>query len=154
MTPRVLIAENDVAIADAAAEILTLDERFVVDVLHDVDQASVLDAIVRFRPDVVLLDGADPYGYGPSWSTAELVGRSDGHPAVVMFTAHTEDADEALAQRSTRSRRAAFAGVVPKPFGIDEILAVMETVLAHLAGAEPAVAEPRHAGALVGVAIS
>jgi CheY-like chemotaxis protein len=49
----------------------------------------------------------------------------DRRTPVVMFTAHAQDLAEAQLGESARSRRAAFAGIVAKPFDLQVLVDVV-----------------------------
>jgi CheY-like chemotaxis protein len=72
-----------------------------------------------------LLDGASPAEYGQSWCTAAWMSERDRRTPVVMFTAHAQDLAEAQLGESARSRRAAFAGIVAKPFDLQVLVDVV-----------------------------
>jgi CheY-like chemotaxis protein len=81
--------------------------------------------VARLGPDVVRLDGANPTEYGQSWCTAAWLNERDRRTPVVMFTAHAQDLAEAQLGESARSRRAAFAGIVAKPFDLQVLVDVV-----------------------------
>jgi CheY-like chemotaxis protein len=80
----------------------------------------------RLEPDCVLLDsGGSATDYGDSWAIAERLATRDRSVPVVMFTAHATAIREATAQESGRSQAAHFAGIVGKPFDLDDLLSVV-----------------------------
>ena len=125
-TKSVLIIDNDRDIAEVARAVLS-DEGYQVAVLADLTPDAIAAAVGRLEPDVVLLDGeSQTLGYGQSWSEAtKLFGRKRRVP-VVMFTAHGFDVREATNGTSARSQAAHFAGILPKPFEVDQLLEVVE----------------------------
>jgi hypothetical protein len=85
--------------------------------------AAIQTAVARLEPNVVVLDGASPTGYGQSWCAAAWLNERDRRTPVVMFTGDARDLAEAKLGESARSQRAAFAGIVAKPFdGDDHVL--------------------------------
>jgi CheY-like chemotaxis protein len=87
---RILLVDQDQAIADLVAELLG-QEGYAVTTLGALGHDAVLEATASAQPDCVLLDSADKGGYGGSWETAALLA-SRPHPIpVIMFTAHTRD---------------------------------------------------------------
>jgi signal transduction histidine kinase len=94
------------------------------------DHAQIADAVERWQPRCVILDGALlPTGQGRSWNDAIAIRRAHPGLPVVMFTADAAALAEARAGTSGRSRAAAFAGVVGKPFAVEEFLATIRGAL-------------------------
>ena len=125
---RILLADQDHAIADVVAELLG-QEGYAVTTFGDAGQEAVLEATESAQPDCILLDGADTGGYGASWGTAALLA-SRPHPIpVIMFTAHTRDIEEAVTRRTARSLNARFAAVVAKPFNLAVLLAAVASAV-------------------------
>src|SRR5256886_14631392 len=94
----------------------------------DIDQIG--NALERFAPSCVFLDGKwAPTGPSRSWSDAAAIRRD--HPAlpVLMFTADADALAEERAGTSPRSREAGFAGAVPKPFIVEEVLATLRSAV-------------------------
>jgi CheY-like chemotaxis protein len=120
----VLIVENDQEVTAVVIETLT-DEGLVVSTLSDVQLAAIQATVARLEPNVVLLDGASSVGYGQSWCTAAWLSERDRQTPVVMFTAHARDLAEAQLGESARSQRAAFAGIVAKPFDLQVLVDVV-----------------------------
>ena len=107
------------------------------------DHDDIKAAVDRWQPKCVILDGELlPKGQERSWDDAIAIRRA--HPAlpVLMFTADAAALSEALDGTSRRSRAAGFAGVVGKPFVLDEFMATVrravETPHPAPAGAVPA----------------
>jgi DNA-binding response OmpR family regulator len=131
--PHVLCVEDSrdlVAVVDA----ILSDEGYSVSSLYDTDADTVLRAIGRLEPDAVLLDGGEGGAYGAAWAVAEEIAARERPVPVIMFTAHQIDLEEAAEATSQRAIRANFAGIVPKPFDLDELVAAVETAV----GREPA----------------
>lgn len=118
----VLIVDNDSDIAEVVRAVLT-DEGYRVSVLADVTPDKIAAEVGRLEPDCVLLDGtSELIGYGDSWASAARLTMRGRRVPVVMFTANSRDLNEARDNDTTRSRDAGFAGVVPKPFDLDDLL--------------------------------
>jgi DNA-binding NtrC family response regulator len=111
-----------------------MDEGLVVSTLLDVQLAAIQTAVARLDPGVVLLDGATSAGYGQSWCTAAWLNERDRRTRVVMFTGHARDLAEAQLGESARSRRAAFAGIVAKPFDLQMLVEVVARACQHPTG--------------------
>ena len=120
----VLIIDNDRDIAEVVCAVLS-DEGYRVSVLADLAPDAIAAEVGRLEPDCVLLDGASElvgYGYGESWAAAARLAHRDRPVPVIMFTAQTRDVDEARDAQTTRSRAAALAGVIPKPFELEDLV--------------------------------
>ena len=130
---RVLIVDDDRDIGDLVHAILT-DEGFAVSLLHHQNPDAIRVSVNQLEPDCILLDGASPDEYGPSWAEAAWLSHRERPVPVVMFTAHRAAMEEAEAGESERSRAAGFAAILPKPFDIDRLL---EAVGRAVGEAEP-----------------
>lgn len=118
---RVVVADNDTGVSELVKAILT-DEGYDVTVLAHTDHESIAAAIGRLEPDCILLDGAHGSGFGDSWTEAAyLATRSRPVPAI-MFTAHADAVQEARETSSDRAAAAKFAGVIGKPFSLEEVI--------------------------------
>ncbi len=117
----VVVVDDDHDIAGLVQTIL-IDEGFKVSCLYEPSRNDVRAAIDLLEPDCVLLDGGHPAAYGPSWDIATwLASRSRPVPALMM-TGHSADREEAMLGESERARTARIAGVIPKPFDIDQLI--------------------------------
>ena len=117
----VLVVDDDCDIAEIVRLIL-IDEGFRVSVLPSGNPDVIRVAVNRLEPDCVLLDGEAVGRYGQSWiEAAWLTGRSRRIP-VIMFTAGQRTVDEAQAGTSDRAVAADFAGIIRKPFDLDELV--------------------------------
>jgi CheY-like chemotaxis protein len=124
-SPSVLIIDNDRDIAEVVRAILT-DEGYAVSILTTVTPDSIAAHVGQVEPDCVLLDGSSEFvGYGESWFAAARLTRRERRIPVIMFTANSNDMNEAGERVSARSREADFAAVVPKPFDLDELVAAV-----------------------------
>ena len=124
---RVLVVEDDAALAALVKDILE-DAGHAVTVLTPAAPATLQEAVRRLRPDCILLDGAGRGDYGSSWhDAAQLHTRARGVP-VIMFSADGPSTTEARAGQSARSRAAAFAGILEKPFDLEQLLMLITEV--------------------------
>jgi len=131
----VLLVEDDLVIGELMTNLL--DEAGYRS-LTIADHDQIGDAIERFDPSCVILDGQlGRTGHSRSWADAAAIRQS--HPAlpVLMFSADADALAEERAGTSRRSREAGFVGVVPKPFVIEEFFATLQRAIA----APPANAE-------------
>ena len=124
--PKILVVDDDRDSAELMQAVLT-DEGYATSVLYDADGRSVREAVSRLEPSCVLLDssGGDPSGYGESWQTAAWIAAREPSVSVIMMTAHSLAADEAIAAVTKRARAADFAAVIRKPFDLDEFLTAL-----------------------------
>jgi DNA-binding response OmpR family regulator len=121
---RVVVVDDDRDIADVVQTIL-IDEGFKVSCLYEPTSNAVKDAIDRLEPDRVLLDGGNPAAYGSSWELARWLASRPRPVPAVMMTAHSADLEEAILDESDRAKTARIAAVIPKPFDIDRLIAVV-----------------------------
>lgn len=120
----VLVVEDDVAISTLVASLLTQAGYRPVTIA---DHALIDAAVDRWQPRCVILDGeVRKTGESRTWDDAADIRAR--HPAVpvVIFTADRAAVREVRAGRSKRSRDAAFAGSVSKPFIVEEFLATVK----------------------------
>jgi CheY-like chemotaxis protein len=124
----VLVVDDDRDVAEVVQTIL-IDEGFKVSCLYLPSEGDLKAAIDRLEPDCILLDGGNRSAYGPSWDVAAwLVQRARPIPTV-MLTAHTPDREEAMLDTSARAHAARIAGVIPKPFDLDQLVSVVHKAL-------------------------
>lgn len=104
--PKILVIDDDHDTAELMLALLT-DEGYAPSVVYSAESKAVREAVDRLAPDCVLLDSGarDPSGYGESWQTAAWIAAREPRVAVIMMTAHSLAADEALAAAQTRPRR-------------------------------------------------
>lgn len=121
---RVLLVDDDADVANVVVAILT-DEGYTVSVLVDTSHQSILAAVGKQEPDCVLLDGSSPTEYGSGWADAAYLAARERSIPTIMFTAHASDVREARAADSARARAADFAGVLAKPFNLDDLVSAV-----------------------------
>jgi CheY-like chemotaxis protein len=117
---RILIIEDNVAIREMIAEILT-SEGYVID-----QAANGREALVKLqhvRPDAILLDLMMPVMDGPTFVKA-----CDGldHAATIPKVIMSASLD--LANSATQLRDYGVRAELPKPFDVDRLLAIMHQV--------------------------
>ena len=118
---RVLVVDDDPSITELVTAVLT-DEGYEVEAVPTGEHIPIAEAVGRFEPDCILLDSSDGAEFGDSWNEAAyLSGRARSIPTV-MFTAGSDAVREAHAGTSARATAAHFAGIVHKPFRLDELL--------------------------------
>jgi signal transduction histidine kinase len=123
----VLVVEDDVALSKLVGGLL--DEAGYRPVTI-ADHALIGAAVDRWQPRVVILDGeVRDSGKGRSWDDAVAIRRAHPDLPVLMFSADTDDLEEARARTSDRSRAASFAGIVGKPFVVEEFLATVKNAV-------------------------
>jgi CheY-like chemotaxis protein len=113
---RVLLVENDVLCREDIAETL-------IEHGHQVEEAgNGRDALAKLEsaaepPSVILLDLGTPVMNGWEFREAQLAHPSHRSIPVVIMSGNTEI--------STYARELGAAGVLKKPFGLDELLKVV-----------------------------
>jgi len=123
----VLVVEDDPGLSKLVGGLL--DEAGYVPVTI-ADHALIGAAVDRWRPRCVILDGEVlPTGKGRSWDDAVAIRRAHPDLPVLMFTGDRADLAEARAGTSQRSRAAGFAGIVGKPFVVEEFLATVKSAV-------------------------
>ena len=123
----VLVVEDDVALSKLVGELLNDAGYKPVTIA---DHALIGAAVERWQPRLVILYGeVRDTGEGRSWDDAVAIRRAHPEIPVVMFSAHTDDIAEARAGVTERSRAASFAGIVGKPFVVEEFLATVKSVV-------------------------
>jgi len=120
----VLVVEDDVELSKLVGGLLTQAGYHPVTVA---DHALISAAVGRWKPRCVILDGEiRPSGKSRTWEDAAAIRRANPTLPVVMFTADSAALAEAEAGESRRSRAAGFAGIVSKPFVVEEFLATVK----------------------------
>ena len=127
--PSVLCVDDDRDVAEVVQAILA-DEGYRISCLYELADDALLRTVGKLEPDVILLDSAQAIDYGESWDLAGVIHGRPRPVSVLMFTANPRDIAEAEEASTSRAMHAGFAGVVPKPFHIDELL----TAVARAAG--------------------
>ncbi|HET8569815.1 MAG TPA: ATP-binding protein [Candidatus Limnocylindria bacterium] len=123
----VLVVEDDPALSLLVGELLTEAGYRPITIR---DHAQIGASVDRWRPRCVILDGeVDATGAGHDWEDAAAIRRAHPDLPVVMFTADPVAVAEARAGGSDRSRAAGFAGVLGKPFVIEEFLATVRAAV-------------------------
>jgi signal transduction histidine kinase len=125
--PNVLVVEDDTALSELVGSLLTQAGYNPVTIA---DHALIGAAVAKWRPHCVILDGeVRSTGASRSWDDAAAIRRAHPSLPVVMFTADSAALAEADALTSTRSRAASFAGIVGKPFVVEEFLATVRSAV-------------------------
>jgi signal transduction histidine kinase len=123
----VLVVEDDPALSKLVGGLL--DEAGYSPITIP-DHGLIGAAVERWQPRLVILDGEVPAtGQGRSWDDAVAIRRAHPDLPVLMFTGDPAAAAEARAGTSERSRAASFAGIVGKPFLIEEFLATVKSAV-------------------------
>jgi signal transduction histidine kinase len=101
------------------------------------DHALIAAAVDRWQPRCVILDGEVlATRQGRSWDDAAAIRRAHPDLPVLMFTADRAALAEARVGTSERSRAAGFAGILGKPFVVEEFLATVKSVVERPVSAE------------------
>ena len=131
--PAVLCVDDDRDIAEVVQAILA-DEGYRVSCVYDISDDALMRAVGRVEPDMILLDSASASDYSDAWNLAATLHHRFRPVPVVMFTGHSKAVREAKEGESKRSEKASFAGILEKPFNLDELL---ETVSAAVGQSTP-----------------
>ncbi len=121
--PRVLVVEEHPPAAEMMLDFLG-DEGYAVTVALDLEQAA--DALAATRYDLVLADSLRKSTTGlltDRWGPLERVHRLAGDTPVIVTTAYSP-------RFFADYRDRGFADILPKPFRLDDLLAVVRRHLA------------------------
>jgi signal transduction histidine kinase len=133
----VLVVEDDAALSLLVSGLLTEAGYNPVTIA---DHALIGAAVTQWKPRCVILDGeVRSTGASRTWDDAAAIRRAHPDLPVVMFTADGAALAEADANISMRSRAASFAGIVSKPFVVEEFLATVKIAVDASASIDPAV---------------
>ncbi|HYK98678.1 MAG TPA: ATP-binding protein [Candidatus Acidoferrales bacterium] len=131
----VLVVEDDLAVSQLVVEVLTDAGYHPVAVA---DHALIAETVALWRPSCVILDGElMPSGESRAWRDAAALRRAHPTLPVLLFSGDEAIVAEVRAGRSYRSRAAAFAGIIAKPFVIDDLLATVLTSVEGSSHADP-----------------
>lgn len=120
----VLVVEDDPALSKLVSGLLSEAGYSPVTIA---DHALIGAAVERWEPRLVILDGEIlRTGEARSWDDAVAIRRAHPEVPVVMFSADGSALAEARAGTTERSRAASFAGIVGKPFLVEEFLAAVK----------------------------
>ncbi len=123
----VLLVEDDPALTTLVAEVLSGAGYHPITIA---DHGEIEAAVDRWQPHCVILDGEVPAtGESRTWDDAAAIRRAHPSLPVVIFTADGASLAEARAERSPRSVAAGFAGIISKPFVVDEFLATVKSAV-------------------------
>lgn len=123
----VLVVEDDTALSELVGGLLTGAGYNPVTIT---DHALIGAAVGRWHPRCVILDGeVKSTGASRTWEDAAAIRRAHPTLPVLMFTADGAALAEADAGTSRRSRAARFAGIVSKPFVVEEFLATVKSAV-------------------------
>jgi signal transduction histidine kinase len=123
----VLVVEDDLALSKLVGGLLD-DAGYRP--LTIADHSLIGAAVERWQPRLVILDGeVRTTGEGRSWDDAVAIRRAHPDLPVVMFSGDSDDLAEARAGTTERSRAASFAGIVGKPFVVEEFLATVKSAV-------------------------
>jgi signal transduction histidine kinase len=134
----VLLVEDDPALTTLVAGVLSGAGYHPVTIAN---HSEIEAAVDRWQPQCVILDGeVRATGESRTWDDAAAIRRSHPSLPVVIFTADGASLAEARAERSPRSVAAGFAGIISKPFVVDEFLATVKSAVERPPAATASVA--------------
>jgi DNA-binding NtrC family response regulator len=117
----ILVIDDDPAIRDLARDVLAGEGyRVVTAVTHD----EAMIALSSFRFSAVLADTAGSVATSSfdRWVELERIRAAAGGAPTVIFSAHNRETFADFAERG-------FAGVIAKPFDLEEMLATVQATL-------------------------
>lgn len=114
--PRVLVVDDDVAVADVVREVLEEAGYAVVTATHG---ASALEILTTYEPALILVDLRMPIMDG--WSFIGDYRRRGGPARIIAFTA--------LGDAATQAAVPGADALVAKPFELDELLTTIASVV-------------------------
>jgi two-component system response regulator MtrA len=117
---RLLVVDDERGSAIACRVVLELTERFVVKI--ELDGANTLAAARAFRPDLILIDRGMPGMTGDELAAALQADEEMRSVPIIIITA-TPTRDEA-------TRGLGQFPVLPKPFASEELVQIVDRVLA------------------------
>ena len=127
-TQNVLVVEDDATVSELVVSLLTDAGYHAIPVT---DHAQIARTVKRWQPRCVILDGELlPGGESRSWRDAAALRRTHPSLPVILFSGDHAVVAEARAGRSYRSRAAGFAGIIGKPFAIDELVTSVKAAVA------------------------
>src|SRR6185503_1537847 len=119
--------EDDPALTTLVASVLSGAGYNPVTIAHHSEIEAALD---RWQPQCVILDGeVRATGESRTWDDAAAIRRAHPSLPVVIFTADGASLAEARAEHSPRSVAAGFAGIISKPFVVEEFLATVKSAV-------------------------
>jgi DNA-binding response OmpR family regulator len=122
----ILIIDDDQAIRDLAYQALH-DEGYRA--VRLASHAEAVRHLAAFRFDLILVDCAGA-GQADPWPALEAVRAEAGETPVLIFSAHYPSVFAGYAERG-------FAGVIARPFGLDELLTTVRATLVGRAEERP-----------------
>lgn len=117
MKKRILVVENDRDILEMIA--LLLDEEGYETSLYS-NERYILEHIVDFKPDAILLDIIKPTVEGTELCRQIKEAEQTGHIPVIVLSTHPQ---------IQKVKEVCADEVVPKPFDVDALLEILATQL-------------------------
>lgn len=120
MTKRILVADDEPAIAEVLAESL-MQEGY--DVRKSVQSLRFFDAVREYRPDLILLDLLMPYLEGEDELRLMQLSPDTAHIPVIVVTAKSQSE---VAQEEPTLRKLGVRYIVHKPYDLDKLLSLIK----------------------------
>jgi len=121
VTKRILVADDDVAIAELLSQSLK-EEGY--EVQTSVQSLRFYDAVREFRPDLILLDLMMPYLEGEDELRLMQLNQETAHIPVIVVTAKAD-----VGRDEPTLRQLGVVHIVRKPFDLNQLIAqVKQTV--------------------------
>jgi DNA-binding response OmpR family regulator len=121
VTKKILVADDDVAIADLLTQSLS-EEGY--DVRKSVQSLRFFDAVREFQPDLILLDLMMPYLEGEDELRLMQLNPDTSHIPVIVVTAKADvDRDEPTL------RQLGVLHIVRKPFDLNQLIRLVKRTI-------------------------
>jgi CheY-like chemotaxis protein len=121
MAKRILIAEDERAIADVLATALGAEG---YDIRESLESLRFFDAVREYKPNLILLDLLMPYLNGRDELHLINMYEDTAHIPIIVVTADTEAKNEEDALRQF-----GVVSVVTKPFDIDDLIRLVKATI-------------------------
>jgi CheY-like chemotaxis protein len=126
MTKRILVADDERAIADLIAQTLTAEG---YDAHRTLESLRFFDAVREHQPHLILLDLMMPYLNGRDELRLLAMNEDTAHIPVIVVTADTEAKREEDALRKYN-----VVTVVTKPFDLDNLIRLVKDTIGEPQG--------------------
>jgi DNA-binding response OmpR family regulator len=123
MTKRILVADDDPAIAEALAESFSQEG---YDVRKTIQSLRFYDAVRDYRPDLILLDLLMPYLQGEDELRLMHLSPDTANIPVIVVTAKTE---AEVAGEEPTLRQLGVRHIVHKPYDLDKLLTLVKQTI-------------------------
>ncbi len=121
MTKKILVTDDDVAIADLLTQSLS-EEGY--DVRKSVQSLRFFDAVREFQPDLILLDLMMPYLEGEDELRLMKLDPGTSHIPVIVVTAKAD-----VGRDEPTLRQLGVVHIVRKPFDLNQLIGLVKQTI-------------------------